>query len=74
MVLVGGEGPRTVYAWARDAAGNVSARAQDTVTVTLPVEVPPSASSALKHAAGAAAKLKRWNGTEWVEVPVRVVE
>jgi hypothetical protein len=73
-VVVAGEGLRTVYAWAKDAAGNVSARAQASVTVTLPVEEPPpgpAPATVLKHASGTAATLKRWNGTQWVEVPMK---
>jgi hypothetical protein len=33
---VSGEGSRTLYGWAKDAAGNVSASLSDTVTVSLP--------------------------------------
>jgi hypothetical protein len=74
--LVGGEGLRTVYAWARDGVGNVSARAQATVTVTLSVEEPPVdpvSPSLLKKPDGTGAKLKHWNGAEWVEVPLTKV-
>lgn len=36
-----GDGLRTLYAWAKDLAGNVSASASDTVTITLPADVTP---------------------------------
>jgi hypothetical protein len=35
------EGVQTLYGWAKDAAGNVSASISDTVTITLPDEAPP---------------------------------
>ncbi len=34
-------GAKTLYAWAKDAAGNVSAPLSDTVTITLPDTTPP---------------------------------
>lgn len=34
------EGTKTLYAWARDAAGNVSTSLNDSVIITLPVEEP----------------------------------
>ena len=37
-----GEGSKTAYAWAKDAAGNVSAARTATVTITLPVIPIPS--------------------------------
>jgi uncharacterized protein YjiK len=36
-----GEGAQTLYGWAKDAAGNISASLSDTVTITLPDAVPP---------------------------------
>ena len=36
-----GEGSKTAYAWAKDAAGNVSAARTAAVTITLPVVTPP---------------------------------
>ncbi|MBI4721310.1 MAG: hypothetical protein HY770_08855, partial [Chitinivibrionia bacterium] len=35
-------GAKTLYAWAKDAAGNVSASASATVTITLPDTTPPT--------------------------------
>lgn len=32
----GTDGPKTLYAWAKDAAGNVSAAVSDTVTISIP--------------------------------------
>ncbi len=34
-------GAKTLYAWAKDAAGNISAPLSDTVTITLPDTTPP---------------------------------
>lgn len=39
-------GTKTLYAWAKDAAGNVSARRMDTVTITLPLTAASASSSA----------------------------
>ncbi|GAM11542.1 chitinase A1 precursor [Geobacter sp. OR-1] len=40
-----GEGAKTAYAWAKDAAGNVSAAKTATVTITLPDVAPPMISA-----------------------------
>jgi hypothetical protein len=39
------DGFHTLYAWAKDAAGNVSSRAQSSTTITLPDQDPPAISS-----------------------------
>ena len=36
------EGTKTLYGWAKDAAGNVSASLSDTVTITLPDTTAPT--------------------------------
>jgi peptidoglycan hydrolase-like protein with peptidoglycan-binding domain len=38
-------GSKTLYAWAKDAAGNISASLQDTVTITFPSSTPTPAPS-----------------------------
>jgi len=40
-------GAQTAYAWAKDAAGNISSSASDTVTITLGDTTPPAAPSGL---------------------------
>ena len=52
-VTVSGVGTITIYAWARDAAGNISAAAQGTVTVSIaatPTDVALSAASVAENA------------------------
>jgi len=46
--------PKTLYAWAKDAAGNVSAELSATVTITIPDTTPPTVTFVLPATSSAA--------------------
>jgi hypothetical protein len=60
------EGTKTLYAWAKDAAGNVSASRSATVTITLPVSdtTPPTSPSGLAATANSSTSVSlNWNAS-----------
>lgn len=57
------EGSKTLYAWAKDAAGNVSASLSDSVVITLPDTVAPIISSVSSSATSTSATI-HWTTDE----------
>jgi len=62
-------GAKTIYAWAKDAAGNVSASKNATVTITL-APTPPPPGPAPEPAPAPADEMGAWVGT-WLSVTMR---